>query len=1172
MVGSPADEAPLGQLLECERPYLIGVRHHSAALSRCVPTLLDAFRPDCVLVELPAEFASWLTWLGHEELAAPVALAGAFDHREGLSFFPFADFSPELAAVRWAFRHGVPVQPCDLPMAHQGGAQPRVHQDCRPDGLLAHIFRQTQTTEAGGLWERLVETPSAGADPESVRRAALLFGWALRCNDEEASCRDRLREGYMRACIEKAGGGCAVVAGAYHAPALLPEPLLWSPVEETEDERAGDEAAAGSPTTALIPYSFEQLDERSGYPAGIRDPEWHQNTWAARSPAEVERTVADLTVRVCRELRAAGHPVNAADGKEVLRFAVDLSRLRRLPAPGRGELIEALQTCLTQGELMGIGRAVAQAMEKVLVGSKAGRLPPGTPRSGLGPHIERLLEQLQLPGPATLGQSKRLRLDPLRSRLDRARVVTFERLQTCGIPYATPIRSEDDSVRENLTEVWEVEWQHATAALLELKAAGGATLVQATVGALSSEEPEDEDEKWAAEHLSRLECAARCGLSELVKQGLAELMGPYLLSAGLSELTLAMQFVERVRTGHIPGLPLSEEDARAPFVQLFQVPPDVHTAPLLQAAIGRLDGLHGSEDLDDVVGLLDLVLWFQQQEDHPSDLDPGRLTWCLRKMAREGSALMQGAGLGALVLLGLQDSHEFGRALGSWADAAVDRSSRGLLLARITGAVLMASPRLEADLSCLDEFESRVGALSDADFLGRLPALRGGFSVLPPAARYQLLRELLTRLPEAAESTSGDIEAPELAASRFEADEVGRKAVAALMPGLALTEALRDAGRPSRPFRPAEEGVRLPLPDRWRLILASETDRLPEEGRCAARALDELYGRGAEGRCQGGLGLGGGRERPYPDVREWAGELESLFGEDVREEVLGQAASQGRAAALTALDPETVTPSVELLEQVLSLKGALPQSQLETLRKLARRIVDQLVVELSTRLRPALSGLTTPRPTRRPTPRLDLNRTVRANLQTARASADGGVILVPERLIFRSLSRRSMDWHLIFVVDVSGSMEASVIYSAMMAAIFSALPALSVEFLAFSTEVIDFSDRISDPLAVLLEVEVGGGTHIAKGLRSARQRMRVPARTIVLLVTDFEEGWPPAGLFAEVRALVETGAKGLGLAALNDEGQPRYNKGLAEQVASCGMPVAALSPSELARWVGEQIR
>ena len=65
---------------------------------------------------------------------------------------------------------------------------------------------------------------------------------------------------------------------------------------------------------------------------------------------------------------------------------------------------------------------------------------------------------------------------------------------------------------------------------------------------------------------------------------------------------------------------------------------------------------------------------------------------------------------------------------------------------------------------------------------------------------------------------------------------------------------------------------------------------------------------------------------------------------------------------------------------------------------------------------------------------------------------------------------------------------------------------------------------------------------------------------------------PISGLLAEVRALVDSGAKALGLAALSDDGKPRYNNGIAGQVVNQGMPVAALSPQELARWVGEQIR
>jgi len=76
----------------------------------------------------------------------------------------------------------------------------------------------------------------------------------------------------------------------------------------------------------------------------------------------------------------------------------------------------------------------------------------------------------------------------------------------------------------------------------------------------------------------------------------------------------------------------------------------------------------------------------------------------------------------------------------------------------------------------------------------------------------------------------------------------------------------------------------------------------------------------------------------------------------------------------------------------------------------------------------------------------------------------------------------------------------------------------------------------------------------------------------VIVVSDFEEGFAVDGLVGEVRTLVESGVTCLGLAALDDRGAPRYAVPIAEQVVAAGMPIAALTPLELARWIGDKIR
>ncbi|MGW1143083.1 vWA domain-containing protein, partial [Streptomyces zhihengii] len=340
-----------------------------------------------------------------------------------------------------------------------------------------------------------------------------------------------------------------------------------------------------------------------------------------------------------------------------------------------------------------------------------------------------------------------------------------------------------------------------------------------------------------------------------------------------------------------------------------------------------------------------------------------------------------------------------------------------------------------------------------------------------------------------------------------------------------------------------------------------------------ATALDELYGAGRGEGSRGGLpggGRGGGREASFPGVRDWSEELAALFGPGIREEVLAAAAATGRPDVLAELDPAAATPSVELLRTVLRYAGGLPEARLAALRPLVRRLVDELTRQLATRLRPALTGTMSARPTRRPGGRLDLPRTLRANLATARRTEDGTVQVIPEKPVFRSRSRRSADWRLILVTDVSGSMEASTIWSALTASVLAGVPTLSTHFLAFSTEVVDLTGHVHDPLSLLLEVSVGGGTHIAAGLRHARSLITVPSRTLVVVISDFEEGAPLGGLLSEVRALVATGCHVLGCASLDDAGRPRYSTGVAGQLVAAGMPVAALSPLELARWIGEK--
>ncbi|MEU6888955.1 DUF5682 family protein [Streptomyces viridosporus] len=1209
--GSPAspDEA-LAVLTGPSAPYLVGVRHHAPSLAAAVPALLDGAEPEVLLVELPAEMQPWLPWLGHEETRAPVALAAAPGDGSGggPAFYPFADFSPELAAVRWAARRGVPVVACDLPLADRAWTEGRRAAGARAGGPgLAAALRSRVTGRPGDdLWDRLVEAAAPGSPPEALRRAALLTGWALR-EDAAASGGvpelDLRRERWMRARLAEAtarGERAAVVVGAFHAPALVRQDAGEESEKEAgeENEEAATAAAARRPawTTSLIPYTYALLDERSGYPAGIRDPEWQDMVLrAAGDPAALEEALTRAAVRVCAELRGLGHPSGPADAREIGRLASDLARLRGLPAAGRGELVEAVQTVLAQGEPYGRGRAVARAMERVLVGTRSGHPAPQAPRSGLTPAVEAEVARLGLPGPATDGPSpsRDLRLDPLRSDLDRRRELLLRRLTVCGVPYGEVREVVGAGGAEALTSRWEVRWTPATAAVLTAAGVRGVTPAQAAEGVLRERRRLERDEggPTAAQALEGLERAAECGLAALADERLGDVADVLPGAGTLPELLAGLALLDRLRAGHVPGLGVEpDREARAAAVAEL----------LTEAAVRQVDGLTGSEDPADAHALLELS--------HRADLSGGiRLADALGRLCADGSPLMRGAAGAVRVLLGHEDARAFGDRVASWVDGAIDPDFRAGLTARLGGLLTAAGPLLEAAAPALEPLLTRVSELPDRAFLDRLPALRGGFDTLSPAARDRLLASVEERLGTARVADTDGVDPAALAAwtgadlaaretlrslgllpapgggpaeddpagtapgGRWSGDPDGGApgdTTARPGPGAAATGGTAGAAAPR-----AADHLLAPA-DRWRLLLGRRTDRLPPSAAPLATALDELYGSGRGEGSRGDLtgpGTGGGRQAPYPGVREWSEELAVLFGPGIREEVLAAAAASGRRDVLAELDADSVRPSVDLLRTVLRHAGGLPEARLAALRPLVRRLVDALTRQLATRLRPALHGTTLPRPGRRPGGGLDLPRTLRANLATARRGPDGTVRVIPERPVFRTRGRRAADWRLILVTDVSGSMEASTVWAALTASVLAGVPTLSTHFLAFSTEVIDLTGHVDDPLSLLLEVSVGGGTHIAAGLRHARALVTVPSRTLVVVVSDFEEGYPLGGLLAEVRALVGAGCHVLGCASLDDTGRPRYSTAVAGQLVAAGMPVAALSPLELARWVGEKI-
>ena len=306
---------------------------------------------------------------------------------------------------------------------------------------------------------------------------------------------------------------------------------------------------------------------------------------------------------------------------------------------------------------------------------------------------------------------------------------------------------------------------------------------------------------------------------------------------------------------------------------------------------------------------------------------------------------------------------------------------------------------------------------------------------------------------------------------------------------------------------------------------------------------------------------------------DWVDAVNELFPQQSKEVMQRELVRRRGIAELTE-NPEPlekIDPNLELVKTLLTHRELLnPKTRI-----LARKIIDQVVEELKRKMQvqveQAITGaLRKDRHSLRKVFRnLDLKTTIRRNLR--HFDEESGKLLV-YHLFFFAAERKKKPWHVIVVVDQSGSMLESAIFSAVMASIFAKLPAVKTSLVLFDTQVVDLSDQVGQPVDLLLSIQLGGGTDITRALIYANELVRQPTRTIVVLITDFFEGRPEGVLVAQTRLMADGGIRMIGLGALGYDARPSYNKSTARKLRKVGMDILVCTPEKLAKAMAEIIR
>jgi len=463
-----------------QRAHLFPVRHHSPRASVVLEAMLARVQPELVLVEGPADANAMIDVLTHPDTVPPIALlAYRTDGTPGSSMWPFASYSPELVALRWARANGKEARFIDITAGQSFTIDRPEPTPIDPDAPSAYA----RITERSGLrsfdefWEASFEAPVY--DETAFRAALTAFADTVRHEGPSVEIH-RARDAVMQAAIEKAieegtpAEKIVAVLGGAHTAAIAAGDV---------DPSSGARFTTSVPVAVtVIPYSFPRLAEQLGYGAGNRAPFFYQR--AHDAGGDFRRATLEVLVDFTDHLRLRGFSVSLADTIEAYRLACQLGDMRGKSGPGLDEVREATIATLCRGE----SAHVDGFLWPTVVGKGVGKVSKGVGKNSLQEEFWTEVDKFRL-ARTDEAESVSLRLsDALHVEIS----IFLHRLRTLDVPYAAMVGTKKSKVKSDdgletlsrVREAWQCQWTPSTEIALIEAIVLGESLRAATERAL----------------------------------------------------------------------------------------------------------------------------------------------------------------------------------------------------------------------------------------------------------------------------------------------------------------------------------------------------------------------------------------------------------------------------------------------------------------------------------------------------------------------------------------------------------------------------------------------------------------------------------------------------------------------------------------------------------------
>ena len=369
------------------------VRHHSPACAFHLKKIIDEFKPETILIEGPSDANFLMEYMIDENTTPPFCIYSSYidkSKEKCRSYYPFLDYSPEFVAIKKSHELKINCSFIDMPFGsiienseNNINKKPISIYDKDNNKFNVNDYTSRLTKKAGlrsfaELWERDFEINGILKNSEDFTKSVFALGYYMRLiesEDIETKNREYFMAKNIKECIDKKIDRILVITGSFHVNGIIDKLKDFENIEREFNKLKKYNIQNSS--NYLIPYSFEEADQRKGYIAGIEYPAFYNNIWKKLNEDLIENAYTETVKSFI--VKAAGinrdyYNVNIPDCINAYYMAINLAKLRGKNNAGVYELIDAVKSAFVKGEISLENTGNIELMMKLLSGIANGKV------------------------------------------------------------------------------------------------------------------------------------------------------------------------------------------------------------------------------------------------------------------------------------------------------------------------------------------------------------------------------------------------------------------------------------------------------------------------------------------------------------------------------------------------------------------------------------------------------------------------------------------------------------------------------------------------------------------------------------------------------------------------------------------------------------------------------